>query len=106
MVATEFSTERSGQLASGSWAMAKGRFSRGGSFADREPVIGDAEHGVVTEDEFLVVACASAIWGIDEDLDRRVFGQIRVPVLHGLALGLGSSDEHPFERMRSREFSV
>jgi hypothetical protein len=55
------------------------------------------------EDEFRVVACASAIWGIDEDLDRRVFRQIRVPVLSGLALGL---DEHPFERMRGREFSV
>jgi hypothetical protein len=55
------------------------------------------------EDEFLVVACASAIWGIDEDLDRSVFRQIRVPVLNGLVLGL---DEHPFERMRGREFSV
>ena len=47
--------------------MAEGRFVRGSG-----TVSGDAERGVVMEDEFLVIACASAIWGIDEDLDRRV----------------------------------
>jgi hypothetical protein len=105
---------RSDRSASGSWTIGKGRFPRrqdtegrrGGSFADREPVSGDAERGVVMEDEFLVVACASSIWGIDEDLDRSVFGQSRMPVLHGLALGVGSFDEQPFERMRGRVFSI
>src|SRR5271154_6005260 len=82
-------TLRSARSASGSWTIGTGRFSRrqdpgwrkGGSFADREPVSGDAERGVVMEDEFLVIACASAIWGIDEYHDRSVFGQIREPVL-------------------------
>ena len=63
MVATEFSTERSGQLGAppgrGRSELAGFRVARildggkGGSFADREPS-GDAERGVVMEDEFLV----------------------------------------------------
>ena len=85
-------------------AIGTGRFSRrqdpgwrkGGSFADREPVSGDAERGVVMEDEFLVIACASAIWVLTRTSIGESFGQIRVPVLHGLALGLGSFDEQPF----------
>jgi hypothetical protein len=82
---------RSDRSASASWTIGKDRFSRrsdpkgGGAVRSRiGTVSGDAARGVMTEDEFLVVACASAIWGIDEDLDWSECQSF----IHGLALGL------------------